>query len=94
MAKKDETAGDKRAKVGHNSGEMLKSYIERIERIETEQDDLANDKKEIYVEVKANGFDTKILRKVIAIRKRDKAEYETEKEMIDLYLTNAGGVFG
>ena len=69
---------------------QLKSIVERIERLEEEKKVIAGDIKEVYAEAKANGFDTKILRKVIRIRKMDAAERSTEEEMLDLYLSAVG----
>ena len=69
---------------------QLRSLIERIERLEEEKAALAGDIKEVYAEAKANGFDTKILRKVITLRKKDTVEREEEQAMIDLYLNALG----
>lgn len=69
---------------------QLRSLIERIERLEEEKSALAGDIKEVYAEAKANGFDTKILRKVITLRKKDTVEREEEQAMIDLYLNALG----
>ncbi len=93
MSKRDATPGE-----GHNSGdepiqgEQLKSIVERIERLEGEKKDLVLDIREVYSEAKANGYDTKVLRKVIAIRKRDARERAEEEAILDLYL-QAVGVF-
>lgn len=70
--------------------DRLKSLVERIERLETEKADLANDIKEIYIEAKSDGFDVKILRKVIKERRKNKVERETEAEMLGLYLNAIG----
>ena len=69
---------------------QLKSLVERIERLEEEKKALAGDIKEVYGEAKAHGFDTKILRKVISLRKRDRHEREEEEAMLDLYLSALG----
>jgi uncharacterized protein (UPF0335 family) len=69
---------------------QLKSLVERIERLEEEKKALAGDIKEVYGEAKAHGFDTKILRKVISLRKRDRHEREEEEAMLDLYLGALG----
>ena len=61
---------------------QLKSLVERIERLEEEKKALAGDIKEVYGEAKAHGFDTKILRKVISLRKRDRHEREEEEAML------------
>ena len=70
--------------------DLLKAFIERIERLEEEKATIAGDVKEVYAEAKAQGFDTKILRKVVALRKRDAAERREEEEIMDLYLQALG----
>ena len=69
---------------------QLRSLVERIERLEEEKTTIAGDIKEVYAEAKANGFDTKILRKVVRLRKVDRAEREEEEALIDLYLHALG----
>ena len=69
---------------------QLRSLVERIERLEEEKQAIAGDIKEVYAEAKANGFDTKILRKVITVRKKDSAEREEEEAMMSLYLHALG----
>lgn len=69
---------------------QLRSIVERIERLEEEKTTIAGDIKEVYAEAKANGFDTKILRKVIRLRKIDRSEREEEEALIDLYLHALG----
>jgi uncharacterized protein (UPF0335 family) len=78
---------------GHNSvaPDRLKSIVQRIERLNEEKAGLADDIREIFSEAKSAGYDTRIIRKVIAIRKRDKAERAKEAELIDLYLDAVGG---
>ncbi len=71
---------------------QLKSIIERVERLEEEKKTIADDIKEVYAEAKANGFDTKTLRKVVTLRKKDRAEREEEEAMLDLYLNALGMV--
>ncbi|WP_137388208.1 DUF2312 domain-containing protein [Rhodoligotrophos defluvii] len=73
---------------------QLRSIVERIERLEEEKAAMAADIKEVYAEAKAHGFDTKILRKVIALRKKDRAEREEEEAILDLYLQALGMVPG
>jgi uncharacterized protein (UPF0335 family) len=79
-------------KSGHNSfaKDALKSYFERIERLQEEKDALSADMKEVYAEAKGTGFDTKIMRKVIALRKMDKAELQEMDDLLDLYRTAVG----
>ncbi len=70
----------------------LKSFIERIERLEEDKAAVANDMKEVFAEAKGEGFDVKILRKVIRLRKMDKVKREEEEALIDLYLSAIGGL--
>jgi uncharacterized protein (UPF0335 family) len=69
---------------------QLRTVVERIERLEEEKKTIAADIKEVYAEAKGNGFDTKILRKVITLRKKDAAERQEEESMIDVYLAALG----
>jgi uncharacterized protein (UPF0335 family) len=70
--------------------DLLKAFVERIERLEEEKASITGDVKEVYAEAKTQGFDTKILRKVVALRKRDAAERREEEEIMDLYLQALG----
>lgn len=72
---------------------QLRSFIERIERLEEEKAALAADIKEVYAEAKGNGFDTKVLRAVIALRKKDNAERQEEEAVLELYM-HALGMLG
>lgn len=69
---------------------QLKSIIERIERLEDEKKEIADQVKEVYAEAKGNGFDVKTLRKVVGLRKKDAEEREEEEAMLDLYLHALG----
>ena len=83
----------KKAKSGDAGGiaaQQLRAFVDRIERLEEEKKALADDIKEVYAEAKGNGFDTKILRKVIALRKKDTAERQEEETILDLYLQALG----
>ncbi|PTM40811.1 DUF2312 domain-containing protein [Bosea sp. 124] len=71
-------------------GDQLKSIVERIERLEEEKKTISDDIKEVYAEAKGNGYDVKVLRKVIAIRKRDANERAEEEAILDLYLQAVG----
>lgn len=66
---------------------QLKSIIERIERLDEEKSEIAEQIKEVFAEAKGGGFDVKILRKVIRIRKQDAAKRQEEDAILDLYLT-------
>ncbi len=69
----------------------LKSFIERIERLEEDKAVVSTDLKEVYLEAKGEGFDVKILRKVVRIRKQDKAKLSEEEALIDLYMSAIEG---
>jgi len=70
--------------------DQLRSIVERIERLEEEKKGIAEDIKEVYGEAKANGFDTKVLRQVISLRKKDLAERQEQDAVRDLYLVALG----
>jgi uncharacterized protein (UPF0335 family) len=72
------------------SNGQLKAIVERIERLEADKAAIAGDIKEVYSEAKANGFDTKILRKVIALRKKETAVREEEQSMLEVYMAALG----
>ena len=72
------------------AGGQLKAIVERIERLEEEKKAIADDIKEVYAEAKANGFDTKILRKVISLRRKEAAERAEEQSMLDVYMAALG----
>jgi len=69
---------------------QLKSIIERVERLEQEKAEVAEQIKEVFAEAKGNGFDTKTLRKVVRIRKQDRAKRQEEEALLDLYLSAIG----
>ncbi|HEY5007139.1 MAG TPA: DUF2312 domain-containing protein [Caulobacteraceae bacterium] len=70
----------------------LKTIVERIERLEEDKAAVSGDLKEVYLEAKGEGFDVKILRKVVRLRKQDKAKRQEEESLIDLYLSAIGGL--
>jgi uncharacterized protein (UPF0335 family) len=70
--------------IGGNG--QLKAIVERIENIETEMKERSDDRKEIYLEAKGGGFDVKVLRKIIALRKKDPAAREEEDALMETYL--------
>lgn len=77
--------------VGHNSGAaQLRSIVERIERLEEEKKAVADDIKDVYAEAKANGWDTKQLRRVVAYRKKDQSQVQEEEAIFELYLQSLG----
>ncbi|WP_354554217.1 DUF2312 domain-containing protein [Kaistia defluvii] len=88
--------------MGHNSGAddevqgvaaaQLRSIVERIERLEDEKKAIADDIKDVYGEAKANGYDTKALRKIVALRKQDANEREEQEAILELYKNALGMV--
>ena len=70
--------------------EQLKTIVERIERLEEEKKSIAEDIRDVFGEAKANGFDTKVLRQVIRLRKQDLAERQEQETVLDLYLHALG----
>ncbi len=69
---------------------QLRSIVERIERLEEEKAAIADDIKEVYGEAKGNGFDVKVLRKIVRLRKVDRAEREEEEAIMDVYMAALG----
>ena len=67
--------------------DQIKAFVERILRMREEAKAINDDIREIYAEAKGNGFDTKIMRQVIRMRKLDKADFQEQEAMLDLYLT-------
>ena len=76
--------------VGGIGAEQLRSYIERIERLEEEKAALTADIREVYAEAKGNGFDAKTMRQVVRLRKLDSADREEQEELLDLYKRALG----
>lgn len=68
----------------------LRQFIERIERLDAEKKDIAEQQKEVMAEAKARGYDTKVMRKVIALRKRDKDDIAEEEAVLDMYKEALG----
>jgi uncharacterized protein (UPF0335 family) len=90
--------------IGHNSGDasahpdvlnttaqsQLKSILERIETLDDEKDAISEHIKEVYAESKGNGFDNKVLRKIVALRKKDRSKVLEEKAILELYAHALG----
>ena len=74
------------AEVGGVAGDQLRSFIERVERLEEEKKGIADDIKDVYAEAKAVGFEPKIMRQVVRIRKMERAERQEQEALLDLYL--------
>lgn len=68
------------------AGDRIRSFVERIEQIEVELQELAEGKKEIFAEAKGEGFDVKIIREIIKLRKQDKEEREEQETLLDVYM--------
>jgi uncharacterized protein (UPF0335 family) len=75
---------------GHNSGEQLKSIVERIEHLDGEIKELRADQKEIFTEASSNGYDVKVLRKVLALRRQDPADRAEQEAIMETYLHALG----
>jgi uncharacterized protein (UPF0335 family) len=78
--------------IGHNSipKDQLRSIIERVERVQEEIDGLASDKRDIFAEAKANGFDTKAMREIIRLRKQDADKRKEHEAVVDTYRSALG----
>lgn len=87
MAKATDTKAAETSEV--NAGH-LRAFIERIERLEEEKKALTGDIKDVYGEAKANGFDVKIMRKIVSLRKQDRDSRIEEETILDLYLAALG----
>jgi len=70
--------------------DQLRAFVERIERMEEEKAAIAADIKEIYAEAKGNGFDTKVLRKLVTIRRQDANERMEQEALLELYMSALG----
>lgn len=75
----------------HNvTADELRQFIERIEQLEAEKRDLAEQVKETYAEIKGRGFDTKAIRKLVSLRKKDPQERQEEDAILELYMSALG----
>ncbi|MBE0414390.1 DUF2312 domain-containing protein [Yoonia sp.] len=72
------------------TGQELRQFVERFERLEAEKKDIADAQKEVMAEAKGRGYDTKVLRKIIAIRKRDANDLAEEEAVLELYKSALG----
>jgi len=85
-ATKEQPAND----VGGIAAERLRQIVARIERLEEEKKALADDIKEVYAEAKGSGFDTKIIRQIIRLRKVEQADRQEQEALLDLYMQALG----
>lgn len=83
----DSADDDNRAEV---SGKRLKSFIERVERLEEEKKAIAEDIRDVYSEAKSVGFEPKIMRKIVSLRKSNLEKRREEQELLDLYMAAIG----
>ena len=89
--KSDDKEGNKEAgDVGGVAGKRLLSFFDRIERLEEEKAALAEDIKEVYAEAKSVGFEVKIMRRVMKLRKMDVEKRQEEDELLSLYMSAIG----
>jgi len=72
------------------TADELRQFIERYERLEMEKKDLADQQKEVMAEAKGRGYDTKVMRKIVALRKRDKDDIAEEEAVLDMYKEALG----
>ena len=72
------------------TADELRSFIERIERLDAEKKDLAEQQKEVMAEAKGRGYDTKVIRKVVALRKRDENDIAEEEAVLEMYKEALG----
>jgi uncharacterized protein (UPF0335 family) len=86
----DRGAKEQGSEVGGIAADRLRSIVERIERLEEERKALGNDIKDIYAEAKSAGFDVKVLRQIIALRRKEPAEVEEQETLLDLYRRALG----
>lgn len=82
--------GSAPAKAGGIAAEHLRQFIARIEKLEEEKKTIGEDLKEVYAEAKGNGFDTKIIRQIVRLRKQEEAERQEQEALLDLYKQALG----
>jgi uncharacterized protein (UPF0335 family) len=81
---------EEHAQVGNIAADRLRSLIERIERLEEERKALGSDIKDIFAEAKSAGFDVKVIRQLIRIRKQEPADVEEQETLLDVYRRALG----
>ena len=87
---RDRQAADPESNVGGIAADRLRSIIERIERLEEERKALGSDIKDIFSEAKSAGFDVKVIRQIIRIRKQEPADVEEQETLLDIYRRALG----
>ena len=84
------TAKTQKVQTGGVAADQLRSFIERIERLDEEKAVLANDIKEVFAEAKMNGFDTPAMRQILKLRKMDNSDRQEREAILDLYMRALG----
>ena len=82
--------GHNSAAVGGIAADRLRSIVERVERLESERKALSGDIKDIFTEAKSAGFDVKVIRQIIRIRKQEPADVEEQETLLDIYRRALG----
>ena len=72
------------------AGEELRQFVERFERLEIEKKDISDQQKEVMIEAKSRGYDTRIMRKIVSLRKRDLEDIAEEEAVLSIYKTALG----
>lgn len=72
------------------ASEQLEQFVERLERLDEEKTSVAGDMKEVFAELKGRGFDVKAVRKILKIRKQDRAQRQEEEAILELYMEALG----
>lgn len=80
----------KDSQIGGIAAEALRQIVDRIERLEEEKKSLSDDIKDVYAQAKSQGFDTKIIRQIIRLRKIEETEREEAEQLLDLYMAAIG----
>jgi uncharacterized protein (UPF0335 family) len=86
----EKVTDDETSDVGGVAGKRLKSFLDRVERLEEEKKGLADDIKDIYAEAKGVGFDVKTMRKILKLRKMEVEKRREEEELLELYKAAIG----
>ncbi|PHK92967.1 hypothetical protein CR162_21070 [Pseudoroseomonas rhizosphaerae] len=90
QASRERQEADSEAEVGGIAADRLRSIIERVERLEEERKALADDIKDIFAEAKSAGFEVKVIKQILRIRKQEPAEVEEQETLLDLYRRALG----
>ena len=80
----------KKAKAGQIAGDALRKYLERIERLEEEKKALSGDIREVYAEAKGNGYEPRVMRKVVSLRRMKDADRQEEEALLEVYRAAVG----